>query len=314
MILNKTVKMRWSSSNRERLESLGYKFTKIKDEVEIKLEHLSNYSKVLVDVQCDYCGKKYSMIWDRYFKNVLQNKFIKKVACKSCSHLKYKEVLNKQYGVDNISQVETFQKKKIQTFLKKYGVDNPSKADEIKKKKAETTFKNYGVYNPFAHEDIKKQIFLKKAETMYLNNSQVCSKQQKYIAKTLGGEINYNVGALNLDMAFIDENVYLEYDGSGHKLCIILNRLSEEEFQIKEQKRYCYLKNKGWKMIRIVSIKDFLPTPKVLKEMLEFSRVILKNNSWVIFDVDNEKIKSNIINSEYDFGKLKQLPKKRKKK
>jgi len=57
MILTKTVKMRWSGNNRNWYEVRGYVFTKYKDEFEVKVEDLSDGSKVKVDIKCDGCGE-----------------------------------------------------------------------------------------------------------------------------------------------------------------------------------------------------------------------------------------------------------------
>ena len=51
------VKTRWSNSNKEHLISKGYKFTKIRQEVDINVDDLSKGSGVKVNVECDYCGK-----------------------------------------------------------------------------------------------------------------------------------------------------------------------------------------------------------------------------------------------------------------
>lgn len=98
----------------------------------------------------------------------LQNKEILK---------KTKKTMLKEYGVDNISKLDSIrddrrgnfknsnflEKSKI-TWLEKYGVDNPSKSKTIKLKKEETTFKNHGVRNPSQSIDIfeKSQISGKK--------------------------------------------------------------------------------------------------------------------------------------------------------
>ena len=57
------------------------------------------------------------------------------------------------------------------------------------------------------------------------------SKQQLYIHSLLGGELNYCTGKCFLDIAFLDEKIYLEYDGGGHDLSVKLGNMSKEEFE-----------------------------------------------------------------------------------
>lgn len=90
---------------------------------------------------------------------------------------KTKKTLLREYGVDNISKLdsirndrkenfkmENFKNKSKITWLKKYGFDNPSKSKIIKEKKEKTTFINYGVSNPSHSSEIfeKAQISGKK--------------------------------------------------------------------------------------------------------------------------------------------------------
>jgi very-short-patch-repair endonuclease len=309
MILSKEVTTKWSSSNKQRLIDKGYKFTKVGDEVTIKVNDLSNTSKVVINVQCDYCFEKYTMVWDKYFVRVLNNSFCNKIACKKCNNLKTKEVILNKYGVENASHIEDAKIKRVNTFLKNYGVENPSKDKNVKLKKANTTLKNYGVDNPFKHKGIIESMKIKKAKTLYETNNQSCSKQQKHISKLYEGVLNFNVDNVNLDISFLEEKIYVEYDGSGHDLSVVLSNITRDEFDRKELRRYYMLEKKGWKMMRIISKKDFLPTDSKLIEMLKIGKTILEKHSWVKFDIDNNLIESSLLTGEFDYGKLKQLPK-----
>ena len=55
-LITKTVKVKWNSSNKKHYIELGYKFTKIKDEFEVKIEHLTKGSNIKVKCICDGCG------------------------------------------------------------------------------------------------------------------------------------------------------------------------------------------------------------------------------------------------------------------
>lgn len=313
MILSKEVTLKFSTSNRERLIKIGYDFTKLGDDITIKVEDLSNGSKTKIDVQCDYCDLKYKMCWDKYLKSVYNNKFCKKVSCSKCLRKKTEEVLFNKYGVNNPSLIEDAKVKRVETFIKNYGVKNPSMDKKVKEKKINTTLKNYGIDNPFRDKKIIESIKIKKAKTLYETNNQSCSKQQKHISKLYEGVLNYNVDSVNLDISFLNELIYVEYDGSGHNLSVVLNNITQEEFDRKELRRYYMLERKGWKMMRIISKKDLLPTDSKLIEMLNLTRTILQKNSWVKFDIDNGTIESSILKGQFDYGKLKSLPKTRNK-
>ena len=312
MILSKEATFKWSSSNKERLIKKGYFFTKIGNDVTIKIEDLSNTSKVKVDVECDYCNLKYTMVWDKYYVRVLNNSYCNKIACKKCNYLKTKEILILKYGFDNPSLIEYVKIKRELTFIKNYGVKNPSMDSNVKEKKAKTTLKNYGVDNPFKNKEIIEGIKMKKAKTLYESNNQSCSKQQKYISNLYDGVLNFNVGNVNLDVSFLEEKMYIEYDGSGHDLSVVLNNIARHEFDNKEIRRYYMLEKKGWKMMRIISKKDFLPTDSKLIEMLKIGKTVLEKHSWIKFDIDNNTIEYNLLIKDFDYGKLKRLPRTRK--
>ena len=53
MLITKTIKIKWHGKTRKHYESLGYKFTKIGDEFEVKVEHLTKGSHAIVEWECD---------------------------------------------------------------------------------------------------------------------------------------------------------------------------------------------------------------------------------------------------------------------
>lgn len=58
IVPNQKVKVKWVGANRKILESYGYVYTKLYDEIEIPIEHLSEKSHIKVKIICDYCGKE----------------------------------------------------------------------------------------------------------------------------------------------------------------------------------------------------------------------------------------------------------------
>ena len=80
-LISKTVMVKWHVKSRNHYESLGYVYTKLGDEFEVNIEHLTNGSKVEVVCECDGCGKKLEWKYGSY------NRFVKsdgKTYCNIC--------------------------------------------------------------------------------------------------------------------------------------------------------------------------------------------------------------------------------------
>ncbi len=134
------------------------------------------------------------------------------------------------------------------------------------------------------------------------------SLQQKFLFNIIGGEENYPFGNYLLDIAFPEENIYIEFDGSGHGLGIKLNQISESGFKEREIKRNYFLLRRGWKEIRIISNKDKLPDENHIRQMITFAKeVISSGRSYIIFNIDNLTVSYQNHNSHYDFGELKRV-------
>ena len=68
----------------------------------VKVDDLKPSSHIKVKVLCDYCGESYQMEYRHYIEDVT-NGYIKKCACKKCSHLKLLESVSNKYGVRSTS-------------------------------------------------------------------------------------------------------------------------------------------------------------------------------------------------------------------
>ena len=239
------------------------------------------------------------------------------------------ETIKERYGVENVSQSEEIKRKKVETTRKNYGVNYPSQSKEINERTRQANFDRYGVEYFFQTEEfqeISKKTMLEKygvEHIMYLpeikqkilansmftrakNGLVPTSRQQIYIHKVYGGKLNYPIDRLCLDIAFPDEKLAIEFDGSGHDLSIQFKQMTEEEFKQKEINRSYFLKNNGWKTMRIISLKDRVPMPDKLQEMLLVAKsyFLKNNNSWIEFDIDKNLIKINNESREFDFGEL----------
>lgn len=299
LIIPQIIKVKWSPNNKKHFMSKGYKFTKMKDEFFINVEDLSLSSNVKIDVQCDYCKNIYQISYNNY-NRVIARSYTKKYACSKCYSIKIKETNLKKYNVENINQLIETREKSKQTNLKKYGVDNPAKSNIIKEKTKQTNLNKFGYTCSLNNPIIREKAIIKTLNTMYNNNTGACSRQQRYLQCLLNGKLNYPVDKCMLDIAFPNEMIYIEYDGSGHDLSVRLG-MSKDDFKIKELKRKQFLQNKGWKLIRIISKNDLLPQDQqILSIIKECKDYLNENHSWIEINIDekyilNSKDKKNIL-------------------
>ena len=187
--------------------------------------------------------------------------------------------------------------------LVKYGVENPMQSQEIKDKIVKTNMERYGFSSATQSPEIKEKI----RQTFYKNGTTPCSRQQEYIHNIIGGQLNYPVKSSSLDIAFPDEMIYLEYDGSGHKMSVMFSTFTEEEFTNKERNRTYGLLRSGWKEIRIISENDYLPSDQIILEMLFYARTYLQNHHYIKFDIDNNKIINSQGEFDNNYGELRKI-------
>lgn len=280
----------------------------------VKLEDMPEYSEAKVTVKCDYqevgCRDIYQKKVGDYIKNNL-NSVVKKDCCSNgkCQNKKTAECNLFNYGFEyHINQPE-YKMKIEEDNMIKYGSKYLMGSDYFKEKSKETVEEKYGVNNVSQLEEVK----IKKAKTFYENGTVATSRQQRHLHNLLGGELNYSNNTPSLDIAFPEEKIYIEYNGSGHDLNLKLGQITENEFLEKEKRRFYYMKNKGWKEIVIISRFDKIPEDAVIIEMIFFAKEHFdKNHSWIHFDVDNSIIISGAGKQPYSFGELKSYSKFRK--
>ena len=272
--------------------------------------------------------KLFETNYDKYgFKNPQQNEIIKEktkqtrinkygvehmLQLEECRE-KSRNTTQDRYGVDNYTQTDDFKEKSKLTCINKYGFENPSQSPEIQEKIKQTNLDRYGVEWVQQNSDIK----LKSLITLYNNNTQKASSQQKYIFNLLTDkkllsecEINYLISRMFLDIAFPEEKIYLEYDGGFHNGKVLCNQMTQEEFDLKEFKRSCYLKDLGWREIRIISISDLIPSDDKIIEMMTYAiNYIDSGHRWMIFDIDNKIVRCSQFEEKYDYGLLRKIKK-----
>ena len=244
-------------------------------------------------------------ILERYGEtSALKNEEVKK---------KSKNVIREKYHVDHVMELPEVRERIRKTCLERFGCEYPSQNPEVKAKIRETCLKNYGVANSFLSPIVQE----KKRQTFYKNGTTITSKQQKHIFDLYAIynsniSLNYPIKYYNADICFPEENLCLEYDGSGHDLGVKFGALTQEEFNQKEIIRNSVIKREGYKQIRLISSTDKLPSDEVLLQILEISKKYFSDfpeHSWINFDIDT----STVRNAEqkdgvfFDYGDLRRI-------
>ena len=86
-LITKTVKVKWGARNKNHFENLGYVYTKMGDEFEVKIDDLSKGSHIKVKCICDECGDDLSWQYRDYIRCVKDNG---KTYCKKCGINSYR--------------------------------------------------------------------------------------------------------------------------------------------------------------------------------------------------------------------------------
>ena len=138
-----------------------------------------------------------------------------------------------RFGVDYPMQTDEFQERIEKTSYEKYGVRRPTQNIEIQNKVKATNIKRYGCENPTQNSDI----LMKSINSRYLHGNFTCSKQQYELYKNIGGELNYPFNNFVIDVAYPDEKIAIEWNGSGHDLSVKLNKIERWKFDRNERFR-----------------------------------------------------------------------------
>ena len=245
-----------------------------------------------------------------------------------------KQVMLDKYGVEHPLRSKEIREHIYQTNLERYGVKHPLQNDAIKQKAQQTNYERFGNIYASATDIIKERIkkscqekwgvnsYLatdecrqKIVNTVYAYGSSATSTQQKYICNLYNGILNYPCDRYNLDI--VVDYFDIEIDFSGHDLQVKRGNITEKEFQRLQIIRDRCVKRNGYKIIRIISRKDYLPSDEILLSMLQYARDFFTQNpdrSWISFDIDNSCIynahyKESSSGLPYDYGKLRKIKK-----
>lgn len=235
--------------------------------------------------------------------------------------------IQKKYGVDNISQLNEIKQRKAQSNLEHtgyaYNLQNPEIFEKSKQTNKETWGTEYPMQSPLFKErmielygdscSMRIEQFKEKAiNTLHKNGGDVATSQQQiYINNLYQGKLNHICKYYALDIALLDDMINIEIDFGGHDLCVKLGTMTQEEFDHKEMIRDIVVKKEGYKIMRLVSRKDKLPSDKILLQILEFSKEYFNTteHTWINWDIDqsmyyNAEHQNGVL---FDFGELRTL-------
>ncbi len=302
MLISKTAKVKFNGYMKKYYEEKGY-FGKMGDIFEVKISDLQENSNAIVDVNCDFCKKDFTMKYCKYLSSKNTGN-----CCYDCRGEKVKQTNLLKYGVENTSQLQENKDKRKATCLEKYGrvsnlclsetkdkikktnlerynVEYVSQSENHKNKRKATNLERYGFENAMQNNDIKEKV----RKSLYENNTCPTSKAQRHIHEILGGELNYPIGFYNVDILFSELGIYLEYAGSGHKLNVLRGDVTEKEFKNNELKRYHYLKRQKLKLIKFINLTDKLPSDDMIIGIFNNCVSYLSDNNeyFVVVNLDD---------------------------
>lgn len=317
MLLDQIVPIKINSSNKKHFIELGYELNKCGETIYVDVKDLMPYSSAKVKIKCDFCGSIFETRY--YIYTTTKNK--ERTCCSNpdCQQAKREWLCENEYGVKYYGQVEEFKEKKENSCIDKYGFKSSLKNKDIRNKIKETCINKYGTEYAISSKVVRSKIkesFLNRygvefptqidsvmesiIKSKYEGGSQVSSKQQREICDILGGELNYPLKRYYLDIAFPNEKIDIEYNGSGHDLSVRLGMITQEEFDKNERFRRKQIFNSGWDIIEIISSKNIVPESEELKNIFEFCCNLFfeQNKHYIKVDLDKNIIfggKNNII-------------------
>ena len=198
-----------------------------------------------------------------------------------------------RYGYKYTVICPEIQEKIKKSILEKYGTLNVMELPEIREKAEKTNMERWGFKTPLSNPEIRKKGF----ETMSKNGQQavLSSSQQNYINNLFGGQLNYLIEYYHVDSFLIDENIGIEYSGSGHDVSVRSGREARERFEAKEMARKKYFINHKIPILEFIYKKDILPSDEILFGFLNDFRENVKNgNLYMCVDIDSLEVKEII--------------------
>lgn len=293
MIITKFVNVKIGGKNIKHYNSLGYE-VKLYSTITVPIEHLSEGSHYIVEVQCDYCQS----IVKKAYKGLLlerKNSHTKKDCCSKCIPEKNKDTNMELYGVENTLQRDETKEKIKKTNVVRYGFENPSMSEENRLKKSATMLDKSSKEKMEIREKTEKTnlnrfgvactLLLDKCRRNLFKVRDSESSQQKKIYEILIEKYgkdnvfsNYYESKLSLDILVVLENIKInvEYDSWYWHT------------KSRDRRRDEFLKGKGYKVLRIKSGRK-IPNKELLFSKIENLSYSKKKYSEIVLNDWNEE-------------------------
>lgn len=185
----------------------------------------------------------------------------------------------KKYGELGSQQRNLFYKERYvktqQTLLNKFGSVSFQGTAVVTQKREATNLARYGYATIFESLEFRKKAY----ETMQNNGQQavLSSKQQVYINRLYGGQLNYLFEYYHADIYLEDSNLIVEYSGRGHDLSVRLGKETLESFLGREKARRNYFSNRKIPILELISKTDKLPPDSILLQILQEAKNKFQN-------------------------------------
>ena len=200
------------------------------------------------------------------------------------------------HNVSNVMHIPEVKENLRKTVQKIYGVDCCFQSEKVKEKIRETNLVKYGFSNANQSPEIKEKNLINRNKSVERNGTAPISKEQARLCELFGCKPNKLMTYYFLDGYFEKEQIYFEYNGSGHDLPVQIGTMTENEFKAKETRRYYYLKTLGLKEFCVINTKkNKVPVnDEVMLKIKQFSFNKLQEETinWVIVDFDEKNIKT----------------------
>lgn len=154
MLISKTAYVTWNSRNKKHYEEAGYQFTRMKEKLLVSVEDLTPGSQAMVDVECDYCGKRYQIAWNTYV--AMKRRTLPSDCCKECCEKKAMDAVKHIYGGYK-EMFEDSNERRQQTNMERYGSKNVFESDEIKRRITQKNTEKYGVPYSQQNSDVRQK-------------------------------------------------------------------------------------------------------------------------------------------------------------
>jgi hypothetical protein len=215
MIIDKNVMLKISKKTITYYKSRGYDCI-LGEYISVKVSDLQVGSHVKINAQCDICGSKKKIMYQKYIKNI-KNQNIYSCSSK-CSQFKVKKTSMDKFGTEYYTQTVDYINRVKRTNIQKYGTEYALSNEDIKMKISKTNLERYGHENPFSSpmiiDKIHKTNFKKYGNVNPSKNKEVIDRIKKKVTKSW--ENKYMEYYKELDIIDYNNGVYKILCVDGH--------------------------------------------------------------------------------------------------